>query len=252
MLFALQKIIWFLVLPPTIIAALIIGGLILNAYRPKPGRAMIIAGVVLFYLLSINLTADFILRPLERFAPPTLPPGIVVDAVVVPGGGAVDLRWLDADPILNSETSMRLMKGVEIAKFLDVPLVVTGGNGEPFATTITEGDVMARAASEMGMPKERIIMENESRNTLENSLAVRKLLKGDRIVLVTSAYHMKRAAGMFRKRGFQVTPVSTYFLSQMRKLSLSHLIPRAGSFNNSTVGIAERYSLIWWGIRGEW
>jgi uncharacterized SAM-binding protein YcdF (DUF218 family) len=169
----------------------------------------------------------------------------------VPGGGAVDLAWLGAEPTPNSETAMRLVKGVEIAKRLRVPLIVTGGNGEPFATTITEGGVMARAAYDMGMPKKSVIVESEARNTLENSHAVRKLLKKNRIVLVTSAYHMKRAAAMFKKRGFKVTPVPTYYLAQTRKPSPAHFIPGAGGFRNSTVGIAEWISLFWWGMRGE-
>lgn len=142
-------------------------------------------------------------------------------------------------------------RGVELAKAMNIPLVLTGGNGEPFATRLNDADVMAEEAYRMGMPRSRVIVENRSRNTLENSHAVRKLVKGDRIILATSAYYMKRAATMFTKRGFTVIPAPTGQLVQTRKKGPAAFIPRAGILANSSTALAEWLSLGWWGIRGE-
>ena len=251
MWFAIQKIIWFLLLPPSSLLVLILAGQLLMEKRRQLGKALLLSGLALFYLLSLAHVADLIIKPLERDSPPLKGKRIAADAVVVLGGGSVDRDWLGAAPVPNAETFSRLVTGVELANKLRVPLILSMGIGEPFATKVNDAETMARAAIAMGIPRKRVVIENQSRNTLENSFAVRKLLKGDRIVLVTSAYHMKRAAIMFTKRGFSVTPAPAYYLGQTRKWSPVFLIPGAGNFARSTVGIAEWISLAWWRLRGE-
>ena len=251
MLFTLQKMIWFLAMPPASMILLMLIGLAFSRKRRKTGLAFLLAGLVPLYLLSISPVSDLLLKPLESFAPPLGKPPAFADAVVVPGGGSVDLAWLGSPPAPNGETLCRLVKGVELAKQMNIPLVLTGGNGEPFATRLNDADVMAEEAYRMGMPRNRVIVENRSRNTLENSHAVRKLVKGDRIILATSAYYMKRAKAMFTRRGFTVIPAPTGQMVQARKNRPAAFIPRAGILANSSTALAEWLSLAWWGIRGE-
>lgn len=251
MLFTLQKIIWFLVMPPASLILLMLLGLVVSRKRRWTGGATILAGLAMLYLLSIAPVADMLLKPLESFAPPLQKLPAAADAVVVPGGGSVDLSWSGAHPVPNAETYTRLVKGVELARRMNIPLVLTGGNGEPFATSLNDADVMAEAVYALGMPRAQVIIENRSRNTLENSHAARKLVRGDRIILATSAYYMKRAVGMFTRRGFTVIPAPTCQFVQTRKGGAASFIPRAGILANSSTALAEWLSLAWWGIRGE-
>jgi len=110
---------------------------------------------------------------------------------------------------------------------------------------------MAEAAYALGMPRRQVILEKTSRNTLENSQAVRKMLKGNKIILATSAYYMRRAVTMFTRQGFSVIPAPAYYLSQTRKKGVALLIPRAENLKNSSVALAEWLSLAWWKLRGE-
>lgn len=250
--FVLQKVLWFLILPPASLLVLtFIGLLLINKKQRRLGKFLIFSGAALLYVLSIGQVADSIVKPLERASPPLTNEEITADAVVVLGGGSVDLEWLGAAPVPNAETSSRLLEGVLVARRLRVPLVLSMGNGEPFATRANDADTMAQSALAMGVPQKQIIVENMSRNTLENSYAVRKLLRGDRIVLATSAYHMRRARAMFAKRGFTVIPAPTFFTAQKRKFTPISLIPLASALARSTTGIAEWISLAWWGLRGE-
>ncbi len=252
MLFVIQKIIWFIILPPSSMFIMILAGYLLAGRYRRTGRGLIITGLALLYLLSLGHVADMLLRPLERGSLPLKPDGpIAADAIVVPGGGSVDLDWLGAGPVLSGENYARVFQGVELARKLDIPLVLTGGNGEPFTTKLRDADVMAEAALAMGVPRKRIIVENESRNTLENSHAVRKIVKGNRIVLATSAYYMRRARVMFERRGFTVMPAPVYYLVSTRKCNPASLIPRAGDLSRSSTAVAERLGRIWWRIRGE-
>jgi uncharacterized SAM-binding protein YcdF (DUF218 family) len=251
MLFALQKIIWFLVLPPASLILLMLFGMVMSGKRRRLRRLFIFSGVFLLYLLSLGPVADTLLKPLESAAHPLKGPPGPADAVVVPGGGSVDRSWIGAPPVPNSETYTRLVTGVELAKKKNIPLVLAGGNGEPFATTLNDADVMAKAAYAMGMPPDRVIIENRSKNTPENAREVRKLLKGNRIILATSAYYMKRAVAMFTRQGFSVIPAPAYHLAQTRKRGFALLIPRAQNLAASSTALAEWMSLAWWRIRGK-
>lgn len=251
MLFTLQKLIWYLAMPPSSPIMLMLIGLLIARKRRKTGKALVVAGLAILYLLSLDPVANLLLRPLENVAPPLQQLPAAVDAVVVPGGGSVDLAPFGAPSVPNAETWTRLVKGVEIARKLNVPLVLTGGNGEPFATRLNDAEVMAAAAFGLGIPREQVIVETRSRNTLENSHAVRTVVKGNRIILATSAYYMKRAVRLFSKRGFTVIPAPTYHLCQVRKTNVFTLIPGAGNLARSSTALAEWFSLGWWTLRGE-
>ncbi len=252
MIFVIQKVLWFLIMPPASLIILILAGLLLiNKKRRLLGKSLIFLGVALLYVLSIAQVADFIVKPLEKPFPPLKGEDLRADAVVVLGGGSVDLEWLGAAPVPNPETLSRLVTGVELARKFRIPLVLSMGNGEPFATKVNDANTMAAAALELGIPKKQMIVENVSRDTVENSYAVRKLVKGNRIILSTSAYHMRRAKAMFAKRGFTVIPAPSYYLAQTRKFTPISLIPRTADLAMSTTGIAEWVSLLWWGLRGE-
>lgn len=97
MTFILQKIIWLLILPPSSLLIMIAAGLILINRRPRAAKIMMASGLTLFYLLSLVHTADLLLRPLEGRHRPLKNVDTAVDAVVVPGGGSVDLDWLAAN-----------------------------------------------------------------------------------------------------------------------------------------------------------
>ena len=92
-------------------------------------------------------------------------------------------------------------------RYPNATLVFTGGSGNPLDQTHREADAAGPVLEEMGIPKARLELERNSRNTHENAVLTRKLL-GDRAkgrwILVTSAWHMPRAMGAFRKAGWDV------------------------------------------------
>jgi uncharacterized SAM-binding protein YcdF (DUF218 family) len=110
---------------------------------------------------------------------------------------------------------------------------------------------MAASAARLGFPAQDILIENRSRNTWENAEAVQKLLPGKTIVLVTSAFHMRRAVGMFKKQGLAVLPAPAGYQSQARHGSAADYIPQAAALSTSSTAIAEYLSLSWYGITGK-
>lgn len=97
----------------------------------------------------------------------------------------------------------------------DAMCVLSGGQGR--GEDISEAECMYRCLTEMGIEKERLILEDASTNTEENLLFSRELLRehglGDEITIVTSEFHEYRASLMAKKLGFTsyATPSSTFF-----------------------------------------
>jgi len=249
--FIVSKILLHLLLPPASLLLLMLAGFILLRRHRNVGRTLVASGIVLLYALSLNPVADRLIRPLDASYRP-LPEGpIRADAIVVLSGGARDLSWVPAGPEPSQSSLERLVAAVRLARKHHLPLVITGGSGEPMPGAVREADTMADAAIGLGFPAKDIVIENQSRNTWENAQQVRKLLPGKTIVLVTSAFHMKRSTGMFRKQGFTVIPAPAGYKSQTRPFSITLLIPGAGSLDTSSTALSEYLSLAWYGMTGK-
>lgn len=246
----LVRIIQALILPPASLLLLMLAGLLLLRKRPFAGRSMLFLGVILLYLLSLPLTADMLVRPLESFAPPLNKMSAKADAVVVLGSGVQDLSWIPAQAAPSEISTSRVIAGVEIAKRLRVPLVLSGGSSEIGAVSVREADAMAVLAEQLGVPREQIKINNISRNTYEDAAAARIFIKGKSIILVTSAFHMKRSTAFFQKGGFTVIPAPVAYRSQSRPLSLDYILPRAIHLETSALSLSEYISTLWHRMHG--
>jgi uncharacterized SAM-binding protein YcdF (DUF218 family) len=104
----------------------------------------------------------------------------------------------------------RLMAAAALARrYPNARIVFTGGSANLLSHDAKEADYAAEILTGIGVPKERLILERLSRNTYENAVFSKALVMpkaGERWLLVTSAYHMPRSVGLFRKAGFAVEP----------------------------------------------
>jgi uncharacterized SAM-binding protein YcdF (DUF218 family) len=94
-------------------------------------------------------------------------------------------------------------------RYPDARIVFTGGNANLLANDAKEGDYAGEVLEGLGVAKSRLTIERQSRNTVENAEFSKALVKpklGERWLLITSAYHMPRSVGLFRKAGFAVEP----------------------------------------------
>jgi uncharacterized SAM-binding protein YcdF (DUF218 family) len=120
-------------------------------------------------------------------------------------GGGVIKSEISADrgEIALGDTADRIIAAVELARrYPSAHVVFTGRK---------EADFVIRFFEKLDVPRDRIIVEGKSRNTTENAAFTKQLVMpkpGERWLLVTSAMHMARAAGVFRKAGFGVDAYS--------------------------------------------
>lgn len=251
MWYAVKKFILFLLLPPASLLILIgIGFAIVKRHR-RAGKTLIITGCSLLYLLSTSYGSALLMRPLESGYPPQTRTDVRADAIVVLAGGVKDLSWVNRSPEPSSMSLERLVAGIGMYRKSRIPLVIMGGVGSPIKTGIPEADAMADAARRLGVPRADIIVENRSRRTLESAAALKAVVKGETIILVTSAFHMKRSSAMFRKQGVTVIAAPAGYQSERLRFSLFSLIPSAGNLQVSSTAVYEYLALLWYWITGE-
>ncbi len=251
MMFTLTRVIQSLLLPPAIFLILMAVGFLIRKDCRVLGRLLVASGFLLLYAASISPVTGALIKPLEAAYPPYADTASKAEAIVVLGGGVRDLSWLSLAPEASDTAVARVAKGVSLNRVSHIPLVMVGGNGNPGKAEASEADAMARTAAGLGVPKGEIIIVGKTRNTLESALAVRSVLRGSRIILVTSAVHMVRAAGMFRKKGFTVNPAPCGYRGDGGARTFYSFIPRAENLYYSSGALSEYISMAWYRIRGD-
>ncbi len=216
MFFPASKIFWLVAEPLSSLIVLACLGLCLGFTRfARIGRALTAGAVVLLAIGVLTPFGPALLRPLEdRFAPPA-PDSPPPTGIIVLGGGVSPALTQARKQVAIVGAATRFTTAVELARrYPDARLVFSGGS-----PALLEGQTEAFAVRELwralGVPEGQMSFEAKSRNTWENALFTRDLVKpkpGEIWLLVTSAWHMPRAVGIFRRLGFNVTayPVDYY------------------------------------------
>ena len=94
----------------------------------------------------------------------------------------------------------------------------------------------------MGVPARDMLLENQSRNTHDNALYCAILLKAkgiQRVLLVTSAFHMRRAQALFEKQGLIVVPAPTDFQRIVSNSTVPGVLPQVGNLSRTTHALHE-------------
>lgn len=210
MSFILSKVLWPFASPANFLVLLAVVALAVQLFgRRRLGLALNALFTALLVALMLLPVGARLIYPLEaRFPQPILPER--VDGVIVLGG-AVDpsasAAW--GRPTVNHAADRMTEFAWLARKYPEARLVFTGGSGSLSRPDMTEAPIARAVFERMGAPVDRILFEDKSRNTFENAVFTRELVRpqpGETWVLITSAYHMPRSVGIFRKLGWTVLP----------------------------------------------
>ncbi len=229
MFFLISKLFWLVADPINFMLILGVLGLLLSFGRTaRFGRGLAAAVILLLAVTGFSPLGALLLRPLEnRFPPPKAE--IAAPAGIIVLGGALDAEVTAARgvPTLLGPGA-RLTTGAALARrFPNARLVFTGGTADMSGKGIPEAPAVRALWLSLGIPASQMLFEAKSRNTWENALFTKALVhpKPDETwLLVTSAWHMPRSMGIFRKVGFQVTayPVDYWTYGDNRDLQVPH------------------------------
>jgi uncharacterized SAM-binding protein YcdF (DUF218 family) len=212
LLFVLSKIFWRLVEPDLLLVAVVALGLALGATRrwARAGIRVAASGTLLLLAIAFLPTDAWLLGPLEGRFPPMRDVPAQIDGIIALGG-AIDAERTAAHgiPSLNDDAE-RVTTFVTLARlYPTAKLVFTSGSASVFADHPREADAAKQLFADLGLDTTKIIFERESRNTYENAIFSKPLADpkpGENWILITSAWHMPRAVGVFRRAGWPVLP----------------------------------------------
>jgi uncharacterized SAM-binding protein YcdF (DUF218 family) len=209
--FALSKTLGVALLPTNLLIELGLVGVVLLATRfAALGRKLVAASIVLLALCAISPLGSLLLYPLEARFPPWDAARGAPDGIIVLGGPVdADLSAAHGTPVVRNGAD-RMFAAAELAlRYPKARIVFTGGSPNLVSNDAREADYAATLLENLGVAKDRTILERRSRNTYENAVFTKALVApkpGERWLLVTSGYHMPRSVGVFRKAGFAVEP----------------------------------------------
>jgi uncharacterized SAM-binding protein YcdF (DUF218 family) len=208
MFFVLSKTLNFIAVPSNLLVLIGLAGIALLPTRfSRAGRRLLITSVILIAAVGVLPVGNALMLPLEDRFPPWTPAQGPPTGIIVLGGAISPERSAARGQVSLDESAERVTVAVELArKYPSARIIFSGGNASLFSGP-AEADYAVFLFESLGVPRSRITLETQSRNTAENAVFTKRLITpkpGERWVLVTSALHMPRAIGAFRQAGFSV------------------------------------------------
>ena len=240
-------------LPPMVFLLVAMAGLIF--YKKKRGFHLVLFSLSLFLLLSLPVVENRIAVWWESFPP--LQAGYMQrfqpKVIVVIGGGLEHSgQEYDRDVTMKTGTLLRVRYAAHLSRESGLPVLASGGASLK-GFDVSESELMAAALrDEFSVPV--VWQEQESLNTAENARLSRQILQRlsiDRIILVTEAYHMRRAENEFRKAGFEVMAAPTAFIGHADSdlFSLAAWLPSVKALEHGFLLSYETIGMLWYSLR---
>jgi uncharacterized SAM-binding protein YcdF (DUF218 family) len=239
MLFALKKIITSMVLPPGIfiLCFAVFSGYL--RFRKERIWKLSLAVSIIFYLLSIPLTGSRLISFVE-YPNDDMNSFKHADVIVVAGGGVTEgVKDLSGVSIPANESALRVLDAVRLHRIYHKPIIITGGSA---AGSEAEAFVDARFLKDCGVSNKDIILEDQARDTEENARYVKQICDAKKfrsVLLVTSAFHAKRAKSFFEREGLKVFVYPSGSMNGKKSLAWIDFLPSPGALRVSALAIRE-------------
>lgn len=226
MFFILSKLLYFFITP----VAWFLTGLLwtlLAIYRRKPAKVAIMFSLFVFLFFTNQALVSFVA---SKWEVPSLPPDSVAGSykygIVL--GGMASLNP-DNGKLHVSGSIDRLLTAIILYKQQKIEkIVITSGSGSLLMNEKKEAPELLHFCLQMGVSGNDIILEDQSRNTHENALFTKPLIENDeKVLLITSAFHMRRSAACFAKLGYKFDVISTDPIKRSVLSADDYFLPKA-------------------------
>lgn len=210
MFFPLSKLLGFVAHPSNLVMLVgLMGAALLFTRRKRLGQGMMIASLFTLAVAGWSPLGNWLMAPLEDRFPAWRDAGTqdsIIGIIIL--GGAVSPEVSNArGSVAINEAAERMTVVADLARrFPSARIIFSGGSGKLFGGA-AEADFVLPVFESFGIARQRVTLERRSRNTAENARFTKELVQpkaGERWLLVTSAYHMPRSIGVFRREGFAV------------------------------------------------
>ena len=251
MTFFLSKFLWFLFNPFNSILFLFFLSVILNFFKfQKFSKIMLYFTFLLFFIAGALPTGSYLLYLLEKnyHNKVNLPEN--VDGILILSGATNPFLTKEYDQISLNGAVERLTESIQLMKkYPKAKVFFAGGSGYVEHPDLNHSDVAKKFYESLDVNTKNIFFDKKSRNTYENIVFAKKKFNpniNEKWILVTSAFHLKRAISVGEKLGWELIPYATdYKLGKKFRWKLStNIFYNLGSLQNSShewVGIISYY-----------
>jgi uncharacterized SAM-binding protein YcdF (DUF218 family) len=252
-MFILKKIVALFFNPVPLCLEILAVGLLLLwcTRRQRAGKVMVTLGTGLLAVLSFSFGPNLLLKPLESGYPPLRhpPAQASVPWIVVLGGGVNSDPTLPSIARLSEPTRDRLLEGIRLHREMPGSKLILSG-GAVFGPT-PEAVLMGEVCRILGVNPRDVVLEAASRDTEGQARLIKAMVGQDRLVLVTSAFHMARSLALFRKYGLNPVPAPTgYLVTESEDWSPESFFPGARGLLKTEIAVHEYLGLAWAWLRG--
>jgi uncharacterized SAM-binding protein YcdF (DUF218 family) len=250
--YVLSKILDLLVAPLTWSILLVALGLLWLRARPGRARAALVLAALVLLVFSVEPVSRRLFGRLENAVQDTFRPEPPYDVVIVLGGMVDPSAMRRSGQLELNESVDRIARAAQVLRAGQARhVLITGGIFLGGRAERSEAEWLAEWLREQGIAADRIALEGESRNTRENAILSAKILaeRGwKRVLLVSSAWHARRAVGCFRAAGVEVDLLTVDHRAG-RPPGASWL-PRAAAFSDSTDALRELFGGVVYRVMG--
>jgi uncharacterized SAM-binding protein YcdF (DUF218 family) len=256
LVFYSKKILGMALDPLTLSIVFICAGLVLlmaSKQKQHLGKWLAGAGLIILVLASFGPTSGYLLLRLENVYPvfkPDKENTRGVKWIVILGGGKNACPDVAVSGRLNQEALQRLVEGIYLLR--EVPnarIILSGGIPE---NGISNSRAYAITAVRLGIDKSRIVLEERPKDTHEEAVTIKETVKRDRFILVTSAYHMKRAIALFKKQGMYPIPAPAgHLIRGCLLFKPENIMFTSGNIQNSSRAVHELLGILYSKITGQ-
>ena len=249
-IFIIKKLISAFLLPiPITIMLLVLGIFFLLINSKGKAKFFILSSFVWLLLVSNQTVANALLKPLENSHKALLKTPNV-EYILVLGNGHTTNEELSITSQVNPTAINRLSEGIKHYKNLKtqnktIKLIVSGYSGYDINT---HAFMQEKLAITLGVQANDIIRLDEPKDTPQEALKTKEIVKDKEFILVTSASHMKRSMMLFKKLELNAIPAPTNYLSHEDKGFSSHF--NASNIVKCEVAIHEYLGIAWGKIKG--
>lgn len=235
----------YLVLPSSIILLSVLLGTILTCLRAsrKYGIALLVFALSVYVVFASGPVSFLLLGHLEYEIPPaTASERLGSEKIVVLTAYAESNQDIPLSAWINTASAFRVLEVIGLVRtFPEATVILSGQEDVP--------RIMRDVLVASGIPSHNILIDDLSSNTVESAKHISPILRGMPFLLVTSAGHMPRAFGVFRKAGMNPRPVPTHYLSKRNWLAVQFL-PSPMHLVYSDLAVSEYLALFWYRWRG--
>jgi len=218
--------------------------------RKVTAKYLIVIGIVCLFFLGFRPFSNFLLYGLEKQFPPLADFEALseIKHIVILTAWDSDNPTVPYTSNIGYRSSFRILEAHRIYMHLPKCKIIISGGKIGFR-------LMSKLLLLLGVPQNNIIFDR-AENTMASAVNMKKILKGQQFILVTSAIHMPRSMNSFKKRKLDPIPAPAdfsygYYKSFHVPLNrpLIYYFPNARSIMNSNLALYEYLGLCWYNLK---